>query len=203
MYFVWTKEYLERNPVAIEAHTCRTSVYFSGDTLIRSLHHTFSAKLRTFMPSLSKLETALMYRKNNHTQKTTSRKTFRQRQFCVKVRRRSFRERHCMMHKWAGICTDITDIHKIICIKRQKSARIGKMRRIPYRFRWLTLEALRGGGFFWLLILAPWPIVKSFGTTVPCLWTHLLTLIKWRHRWWRHRKKSRNLCVDCEISIFR
>ena len=42
----------------------------------------------------------------------------------------------------------------------------------------LTLGALRGGGgevkltppqFFWLYIFAPWPIVKSFGTTVPCL----------------------------------
>ena len=76
-----------------------------------------------------------------------------------------------------------------------------------------SLEGGGGGGggqidplpprFFWLWIFAPWLIVKSFGTTVPCLWTHLLTLIKWRHRWWRHRKKSCNLCVDCEISIFR
>ena len=42
--------------------------------------------------------------------------------------------------------------------------------------RLLTLEALRRGGgqidpprFFWLYIFAPGPIVKSFGTTVPCL----------------------------------
>ena len=40
----------------------------------------------------------------------------------------------------------------------------------------LTLEALRGGEvkltppqFFWLYIFAPWPIDKSFGTTVSCL----------------------------------
>ena len=80
----------------------------------------------------------------------------------------------------------------------------------------LTLEALRGGGgggggrsnwsppsIFLALDFAPWPIVKSFGTTVPCLWTHLFTLIKWRHKWWQYRKKSRNLCVDFKISIFR
>ena len=26
-----------------------------------------------------------------------------------------------------------------------------------------------------------------------CLWTHLLALIKWHHRWWLHRRKSRKL----------
>ena len=45
----------------------------------------------------------------------------------------------------------------------------------------------------------PYLVVKSFGTTVPCSWIHLLTLIKWRHKWWRHRRKLRNPCVDCEI----
>ena len=77
----------------------------------------------------------------------------------------------------------------------------------------LTLEALREGSnwpppppldvFGFLKIVAPWPIGKSFDTTVPCLWTQFLMLTKWRHKWWRHRKKSRKLCVDCEISIFR
>ena len=48
---------------------------------------------------------------------------------------------------------------------------------------------------FWPSNFAPWPIVKSFGTTVPCLWAHLLTLIKWRHRWWRHHK-SHAICEN-------
>ena len=69
----------------------------------------------------------------------------------------------------------------------------------------------RGGGgqidpplnFFGFKFLLLDRLSKAFGTTVPFLQTHLLTLIMWRHMWWRHRKKSRNLCVDCKISIFR
>ena len=68
----------------------------------------------------------------------------------------------------------------------------------------------RGGGqsdpppldFFGLKFFVPWPITKSFGTTVLCLLTHLLTLIKWRHDWWHHHNKSCNLCVDYENAIF-
>ena len=48
---------------------------------------------------------------------------------------------------------------------------------------YLTLEALRGEGGEGegegeLKIFAASPIVKSFGTTVSCLLTHLLRLIK-------------------------
>ena len=56
---------------------------------------------------------------------------------------------------------------------------------------------------FWLWVFVPWPITKSFGTTVPCLLRHLLTLIKWRHNWWQHHNKSHNLCVDYKNAIFR
>ena len=78
----------------------------------------------------------------------------------------------------------------------------------------LTPEGHEGGGggggsfrpplsrFFWLEIFVPWPIIKGFGTTVLCLLTHLLTLIKWRHDWWRHHNKSHNLCVDTKTQFF-
>ena len=40
-------------------------------------------------------------------------------------------------------------------------------------------------------------------TVVSLFSIDLLTLIKWRHDWWRHHNKSRNLCVDYENAIFR
>ena len=71
----------------------------------------------------------------------------------------------------------------------------------------LTLEGMRGGGYFaphpppldfssGFNFFVPWPITESFGTTIFCLLRQFLTLFKWRHDWWRHHNKSRNLCVD-------
>ena len=43
----------------------------------------------------------------------------------------------------------------------------------------------------------------SIGTTVLCVLTQLLTLIKWRDNWLCHHNKTCNLCVDNESSTFR
>ena len=56
--------------------------------------------------------------------------------------------------------------------------------------------------FFGFKTFVLWPITKCFGTTVLRLLRHLLTLIKWRHDWWRHHNNSRNWCVDYENAIF-
>ena len=72
-------------------------------------------------------------------------------------------------------------------------------------------RSLEGGGgavkltsprFFWLEIFAPCLIVKSFGTTVPCLWTHLLTQFRWRRISNDVIAKSHAICVLTSKSQF-
>ena len=52
------------------------------------------------------------------------------------------------------------------------------------------------------IIWTPQPIAKRFHTTDPWLWTHLLTLITWRHQWWRQHTNEPNLSFALQFSTF-
>ena len=75
---------------------------------------------------------------------------------------------------------------------------------------WLNPRSLEGeGGLNWPPPLQFFGFTffsltnsQKFCTTVPCLLTNLLTLIKWHHKWWCRRKESHKLHVDSQISDF-